>query len=208
MKIGIFGGAFNPVHNGHLFLLEQLAQFNQIDKLLIIPTANPPHKTGNNLAAAADRMNMLSLAVENAVSFKNGITDIIEISDIEFKLGGKSYTYNTLCELKKKYADDELFLFMGSDQFLAFKEWYRYSDILKLANVVAIAREVGEQEKLSRFLEENKDEFKHNASVFFTRPMIVSSTDIRSKVKNKQSISGLVPKEVENYIIEKELYSV
>ncbi|MCM1114590.1 MAG: nicotinate (nicotinamide) nucleotide adenylyltransferase [Clostridium sp.] len=206
MRIGIFGGAFNPVHNGHLFLLAYLSKASLIDKLILIPTANPPHKTNENFASAEDRFNMLSLAVKNNLDWD--IAEKIEISDIEFKLEGKSYTYNTLCKMKELYPKDDLFLFMGSDQLLYFKNWYRYKDILNLASVMTIARQENEQAELKDFLAENQEEFHNSIGILLTKPIVVSSTDIRNRIKNKESIADLVPKEVEKYILEKGLYGV
>lgn len=208
MRIGIFGGAFNPVHNGHLHLLEWLVRINQIDKLLVIPTANPPHKSDKDFADALDRFNMLELALKNKDNFDFDVTDRIEISDIEFKLTGKSYTYNTLKALKKIYPNDSFFLFMGSDQFLNFKKWYRYNDILELSAVIGFARDEEDCGKLRQYLKDNQAEFHYNADVLTAEPMVISSTDIREKVKNGKSIDGLVPKEVEEYILEKGLYRV
>ncbi len=208
MRIGIFGGAFNPVHNGHLKLIEFQIRANQLDKVIIVPTALPPHKSADHLVDAEDRMNMLSLAVRDKNNFETDVTDKLEISDIEFKLKGKSYTYNTLKKLKKVYPSDDFFLLIGSDQFLAFKSWYRYKDILKMASVVAVAREEHEQEKLRNFLLENQDDFLHNCALLIFKPVVVSSSEIREKVKNREDISSLVPEKVKEYIIEKELYIV
>ncbi len=209
MKIGIFGGAFNPVHNGHLHLMDSLVQANGIDRLIVIPTADPPHKTNENFVSAEDRFNMLSLALHNRDHFAGNITDKTEISDIEFRLKGKSYTYHTLTELKKMYPDDSFYLFMGSDQFLSFKKWYKYQEILKLAKVVGLVREDGEHEKMRKFLTENTDTLPPDRiCIDIARPLVISSSDIREKIKNGESIAGLVPENVEKYIAEKRLYYV
>ncbi|MCM1284628.1 MAG: nicotinate (nicotinamide) nucleotide adenylyltransferase [Acetobacter sp.] len=209
MRIGIFGGAFNPVHKGHLNLLELLVRINNIDKLLVIPTADPPHKSDEDFADAQDRFNMLEMALNNKDNFNFDVTDRIEISDIEFKLKGKSYTYNTLKALKQIYPFDSFFLFMGSDQFLNFTKWYKYKKILKLTNVIGLIREEGEADVLRQYMIDNKDIFPENrVGVVVTKPMVVSSTDIREKVKKGESIAELVPKEVEEYILKKGLYRV
>ena len=200
MKIGIFGGAFNPVHNGHLHLIDELSQipmqpdFKPIDKMLIIPTANPPHRTGEEFASGADRINMLSLALDNPKT---------ELCDIEFRLRGKSYTYNTVKALKKLYPNDDFYLFMGSDQLLSFKMWYKYDKILKLARVCGFSRSKEDNEKIRQFLIENED-LCINAVI--ASPIEMSSTQIREAIKNSQSITGMVPDKVEQYIKEKGLY--
>ena len=139
MRIGIYGGAFNPIHNGHLHLLDTLYRaqtpFGGLDKLLIVPTANPPHKSAGDLIPATHRIAMIRLAVESLPC-----ADKIEISTIELESREKSYTYTTLVKLKEIYPNGEFVLFIGSDQLFDFQKWYRYQDILKLAQVRAITR--------------------------------------------------------------------
>ena len=211
MKIGVFGGAFNPVHNGHLHLIEVLKRapmqpdFTFLDKIILIPTANPPHREALGFADGKDRINMLHLALGDNDLFRPDIDYNLEVSDIEFKLDGKSYTYNTLTELKRLYPEDEFYLFMGSDQLLNFKSWYRYEDILKLSYVVGFSRCESDRESIKRFLEENAD-LKDRMFVVSAKPFEASSTDIRERLKNGESVEGLIPKSVENYIKEHGLY--
>ena len=136
MKIGIFGGAFNPIHNGHLHLLDELYRaeipFGQFDKLLIIPTANPPHKSSDGLISAEHRIAMIKLAIKELE-----YADNIEISSIELESTEKSYTYTTLVKLKKIYPDAEFVLFIGSDQLFYFPKWYRYKELAGINALVA-----------------------------------------------------------------------
>ena len=196
MKIGIFGGAFNPVHNGHVQLMKSYLDYLGLEKLIIIPTAVPPHKTGAYLVSEEDRLNMLQLLAEDEPRF--------EVSDIEFRREGKSYTYLTLCELKKLYPDGEFYLIIGSDQYLVFNTWYKPDEILALATVCTMAREQGDLEKLYAYRNENvnmKDSIIVEFDIFEA-----SSTDIRRRIKEGKSIKGLVPKAVEKYIKEHKLY--
>ena len=183
MKIGIFGGAFNPIHNGHLHLLDEFYRaempFGQFDKLLIIPTANPPHKSSDGLISAEHR--------------------IAELESTE-----KSYTYTTLVKLKKIYPDAEFVLFIGSDQLFYFPKWYRYKDILKLAEVRAITRQECERQAVADFLAKDKEFAGINALV--AKPVVVSSTQIRQMVSKGESIADLVPPSVNGYIKEHRLY--
>ena len=204
MRIGIFGGAFNPVHNGHLHLIDEMyrcvsSSEGEIDKLLIIPTANPPHKSSEGLVDEKHRIAMLELAIKELEFAKN-----IEISTIELESKEKSYTYLTLKKLKKIYPNDSLILFIGSDQLFYFQKWYRYKDILKLAQVRAITREECERQKVSDFLLQNKD--LEGVNVLVTKPVVVSSTDIRNRIANGESIDELVPLSVAQYIKENGLY--
>ena len=187
MRIGIYGGAFNPIHNGHLHLLDTLYRaqtpFGGLDKLLIVPTANPPHKSAGDLIPATHRIAMIRLAVESLPC-----ADKIEISTIELESREKSYTY----------------LFIGSDQLFDFQKWYRYQDILKLAQVRAITRQECQRQAVADFLTRNKD--LAGISVLVAKPVVVSSTQIRQRVAQGEGIADLVPAAVADYIQEKGLY--
>lgn len=196
MRIGIFGGAFNPVHNGHLKLANAyLAELN-LDKMIFIPTAVPPHKTSEGLISGEHRINMLKSAITNNERF--------EISDIEFKRKGKSYSYDTICQLKKFYTNDEFYLIIGSDQFFYFHNWYRAGDILDMVTVCTAAREDNEYNMLCNYKNSNDDMKKCIISNFDV--FEISSSAIRNLILNGESISGLVPMEVEKYIKENKLY--
>lgn len=198
MNIGIFGGAFNPIHNGHLNLADIYYKNLHLDKLIFIPTCKPPHKTDECLASGEDRVNMLKLAIESLP---------YEISTVEFNRQGKSYTFDTLNELKKIYPNDRFYLIIGADQFLTFDKWYRYRDILEMVTLCTSARE-NEQEKLliSNFAKELGIEDNYYLS---TQPVLrVSSSQIRNGVKNGSDVSSLLPKKVLKYILEKGLYGV
>lgn len=202
MNIAIFGGAFNPVHNGHVHLVNELCRVNSavdpFDRIILIPTANPPHKTANGLISGEDRINMLKLAFEDF--------DNVEISTIEFESKEKSYTYQTLKKLKKLYPNDDLNLLIGSDQLFNFDKWYKYDEILKMASVHAITREESERQAVADFLNDNKDNPLSSIAVLVAKPVVMSSTFVRNSVKNGESISGMVPKGVEEYIKEHRLY--
>jgi nicotinate-nucleotide adenylyltransferase len=196
MKTGIFGGAFNPVHNGHVNLAKSYIDILGLDRLLIIPTANPPHRDDNGFASAEDRLSMLSLAFEG--------TKKAEISDIEFTLGDKSYTYNTLTALRKMYPGDEFYLIIGQDQFLYFDKWYRFRDILDMATLCTAPREDDSRRAIIDFAENTLNLGSYYLADF--APYIVSSSEIREKIKSGESITGLVPDAVEEYINSKGLY--
>lgn len=196
MKIGIFGGAFNPVHNGHLKLADAYLTELKLDKIIFIPTAVPPHKTSEGLISGEHRINMLKSAITKNESF--------EVSDIEFKRTGKSYSYDTICRLKKVYTNDELYLIIGSDQFFSFHNWYRALDILNMVTVCTAAREENEYNMLCNY--KNSHEDMKNCILSNFDVFEVSSTDIRNRIKNGESISPFVPKEVEQYIKENNLY--
>ena len=132
MRIGIYGGAFNPVHKGHVKLAEEVKTKADLDRIIIMPSGVSPHKSSDTLIGSEHRFKMCELAFEGE--------DYI-ISDLEIKREGKSYTVDTVTELKKIYPDDELYLIMGSDMLLCFHRWYRYEDILSVSKIVATTRQ-------------------------------------------------------------------
>ena len=210
MKIGIYGGAFNPVHNGHLNLIDVLSRvpmhpdFKNLDKFIIVPTADPPHRSGADFASGIDMVNMLKIAIKNNDVFDKSVSyKRFEISDIEFSMVGKSYTYNTIKALKGLYPEDEFYLFMGSDQLFNFREWYKYNKILKMAHIVGFGRCKEDNEKIKQFLIDNKD---LGADAVYYSPIEVSSSQIRARIKNGESLEGLVPDGVAEYIREHGLY--
>lgn len=201
IKTGIFGGAFNPIHNGHLNLAKKYLEVLNLDRIIFIPTALPPHKTDRFLASKEDRFNMLELAISDCEEF--------EISDIEFQRQGKSYTYDTLCLLREKYPNDDFYLIIGADQFLTFNLWYRYRDILDIASICTAARENGNQrEKIIDFSNKLDGLDKNRFHLLNSDAVEVSSSQVREKIKKGEDVSSLIPEKVYNYIVEKGLYSV
>ncbi len=199
MRIGIFGGAFNPVHNGHINLAKSYLESLSLDKLLVVPTANPPHKSAEGLADEADRLNMLSIAFK---AFER-----VEISDIEFQRKEKSYTYDTITELRKSYPEDEFFLIIGNDQFLSFDKWYKYNELLSEVVLCTAAREENKKEEIISFAEKLLNG-KSDYYLAAFEPIVISSSEIREKITNQDDISGFVPADVCKYIKDKGLYIV
>ena len=198
MKIGIFGGAFNPVHNGHMHLANAYYNELKLDKLIFIPTAKPPHKTSEHFVSSDDRINMLSLAIGEKP---------YEISTIELERNEVSYTYDTLILLKKEYPDDKLFLIVGSDQFFYFDKWYRYREILNMVTLCTLARENDEERK--KIVEYAKKLGIDKDFCLLNTPVLkVDSTEIRNSIKTGEDVSSLLPNGVLEYIKEKGLYSV
>ncbi|MBQ3470913.1 MAG: nicotinate (nicotinamide) nucleotide adenylyltransferase [Clostridia bacterium] len=196
MKTGIFGGAFNPVHNGHLHLVKNYVDLLGLDRVLLIPTSVPPHKTADGLIAGEHRINMLRLATEG--------DDRFEVSDIEFRRGGNSYTYDTLCALREMYPDDSFYLIVGSDQYLTFDKWYRAADIADMVSICAAAREKDKYEQMLEF--KAKNDFLNSSVITQLKVVEVSSTAVRNAVKNGESIADMVPPAVEKYIRDNRLY--
>lgn len=196
LRAGIYGGAFNPVHNGHINLAKRFIEIARLDKLFVVPTSVPPHKSGDSLVSGEDRLNMLSLAFED--------NDKIEISDAEFKRQGKSYTYDTVMQFRKEYPNADFYLLVGQDQFLSFDKWYRFQDILKETTLCTAAREENSKELLFEFAENTLG--ISNCIIADFEPIVVSSSEIRDKIKNSESVQSLAPQKVLDYIENKELY--
>lgn len=195
IKIGIFGGAFNPIHKGHVNMANEAFADLKLDKMLIIPTGNPPHKNCPEVSFE-DRMEMCRLAFNENAKF--------EISDIEGKSSKKSYTINTVRALKKKYPENTMFyLLIGGDMLFYFEKWYRYEALLGECKVVAVARENSEYSDMVEYASEIGRIKVLNLSV-----TEVSSTEIREKIFTGSDVSGLVPEKVLEYIEEKKLYNI
>ncbi|MDD5501774.1 MAG: nicotinate (nicotinamide) nucleotide adenylyltransferase, partial [Candidatus Omnitrophica bacterium] len=123
MKIGVIGGTFNPVHIGHLILAEEAREKLGLDKVILIPTAMPPHKDASGIAPAEDRLKMLKLSVKGNKFFS--------VSDMEIRRRGRSYTIDTLRELKRRFARDEIYFIIGSDLLKYLNEWKDLGQILE-----------------------------------------------------------------------------
>lgn len=192
-KIGIYGGTFNPIHNGHLHLLQAALDRLRFDRVLVIPTNIPPHKVERDLASNKDRLEMVRLAVEGM--------DRVWVSDMEQRAKGKSYTILTVKKLRAMFPGAELTLLMGADMLLSFDRWHRWREILALASLAAFARSEGETELLERKAAE-----LGNTRVVRVEPLPMSSTMIREMIRRGEDISALVPEKVCAYLREKRLY--
>lgn len=191
-KTGIFGGAFNPVHNGHVRLAEEAVKQLKLRRLLIIPTYVSPHKH-TELLPYEDRAEMCRRAF--------GHIPGAEVSDIEVRLGGTSYSINTIRALKELYPDENFFLLIGGDMLFSFDKWYRYESILKEVKVCAAARDGDSLADMMEYANE-----LGRIKVLPTQVVEMSSTEVREKAAAGGDISAMVPAGVAEYIREKGLY--
>lgn len=199
MKIGIFGGTFNPVHNGHFNCLVSVMNKMKFDKMIVLPDRIPPHKQAVSLASGEDRLNMCKLAF-------NGVQGV-ECSDWELKQAGKSYTVLTLRHFKKKYPNDKLFFLMGSDMLLSFDKWYCYEEILSLATLVCVSRK---SEDTCGKLAKCADKLMAvggEVVIVETEPIEISSSQIRDKIFKNLDYTCYLNKNVVQYISERNLYN-
>lgn len=195
IKTGIFGGAFNPPHKGHINLAKEAIEQLKLRKLLIIPTFESPHKA-TKLAPFEERAEMCRRAF-------SGISDKceVEICEIERELGGISYTINTLRALKNRYTDARFFLLIGGDMLFSFTDWYKYESILKECEVCAAARG---GDNFSEMLEYATEVGR--IKVLPTNVVDISSTEIREKIQKGEDASEWITEDVRGYIEEKGLY--
>ncbi|MDD5006058.1 MAG: nicotinate-nucleotide adenylyltransferase [Candidatus Omnitrophica bacterium] len=187
MRIGIFGGTFNPIHFGHLVLAEQAFEKLNLGKVIFIPSFQPPHKNNPGVVSAVHRYKLVSLAIKGNPRF--------EISDIEIKRKGFSYLVDTLKGFKRIYPKSELFFISGSDVSGQIGKWRAINEILGLCKFV-LAKRPG-----YRLKKYNKD-----ISVISITELDISSSMIRRKIKQGQSVRYLMPMRVYKYIKNKGLY--
>ena len=216
MKIGIFGGTFNPIHYGHLRSAEEIRTMFGLDRIFFVPSGNPPLKR-KDLADAKHRHKMVRMALRGNPYF--------EVLDIECIRPGKSYTVNTLELLVKKYTDVDFYFILGIDAFLDIPNWREPEKILSLTNFIVLSRPGNNFEDLlgSPYLDIKKTglggldrggrescrpALPNIRKVFLAKvtPIGISSTDIRKSVKKGSSIKYMLPENVESYIISKSLY--
>ncbi len=199
MRIGLFGGSFDPVHLGHLILAEQCREQARLDEVWWIPTAVSPLKQQGPVASDRQRLEMLELAVAGHSAFR--------VVDVELKRGGTSYTVETLETFRQEYPDREFFLLLGSDSLASFARWRDPSRICDLATPLVYARPDASiaWNSLSPFVApEQLREFAELA--IESRLIDISSSDLRERIRQGKSIRYLVPRAVEQYITHHKLY--
>lgn len=197
-KIAVFGGTFNPVHNGHLHLADNFYKIINADKLLFIPTYVPPHKAPLELASSKDRLEMCRIAAEGTP---------FDVSDIEIKRGGESYTSDTLKSLKKIYGNNSSFyLILGEDMFITLEKWHEPEIIYSLATLCAAPRSKMGYDNLMHYAVKLRGK---GADVLIAdiEYLPISSTQVRLAAKKDKNLSEYVPKGVADYISKKHLYS-
>jgi nicotinate-nucleotide adenylyltransferase len=214
MRIGLFGGTFNPIHNGHLRAALEVQEGFKLDKCYIIPAAIPPHKELYGIANPPDRLEMVRLAVSNHPDFI--------VSDVELKRPGPSYTIDTVHYFTSALPNEtRLYLVMGFDAFLQMEIWKSYMELFQLIPFIVMARPgaTGSESKkalkvIQKYLQSTISEnYKFSPSqhcfvhekmrpvyVFDVSLLDISSTKIRELIKQGRSIKFLVPEKVEDYI--------
>ena len=196
MKIGLFGGTFDPIHIGHMILMENVINNLDLDKIYVLPNSNPPHKLENKKTALNLRLKMVNEAIKDNPK--------LEINDYDYRDNEINYTFNTINYFKKSYPNDEFFFIMGEDSFLDIEKWKNYKEILK-ENLIIFKRYSSKNFSLISKINQVR---KYNKNIYLIDNIAldISSTLIRNLVKENKSIRYLVNDEVINIIKEEKLY--
>jgi nicotinate-nucleotide adenylyltransferase len=214
MRLGLLGGTFNPIHQGHVRAAQAVLRTFELDKVYFIPAFIPPHKSSQEIVSPEHRLKMVELAVE---SFPDFIA-----SSVEIEAGGKSYSINTLEKFQQMFPGSKIYFILGIDAFLEIDTWKDYERLLEKCHFIVMSRpgydlndakcilqgrfrkkiiDIGRYLKLDQT---EKDKF--NIMLYFFEGVDVSSTEVRERVKERKSIKGLVPERVESYIKKNNLY--
>lgn len=192
VKIGIFGGTFDPVHLGHLVVAEEIREQFGLDKVIFVPAAQPPHKGPGSVTDPWVRYKMVALAIADNPHF--------EVSDIEIRHLGKSYTIDTIHELKDRYGPDyQIFFIMGADSLLEMPTWKDPEGILNSCAVIVTTRPGFDLNRVD-------PHYRNRVQLVRVTPIDISSTEIRRRVREGRSIKYLVPRKVEEYIHKERVY--
>ncbi len=190
-RIGIFGGSFDPPHVGHLIIAEEARERLNLQKVFFVPAFIPPHKPNAARSNPEHRLQMTKLAIAG--------NDALEVSDIELRRKGISYTVDTLREFKQRFSKAELFLIVGADNLLDLDSWKSPDEIRELASLAVYRRRGFDDSQKLKAMEKD---------IYFLQgtPLDFSSSEIRRRVANGKSLRYLVPEKVEQYILTHGLY--
>lgn len=197
MKVAVLGGTFNPIHYGHLRIAEEVRESLRLDKVLFMPTYITPHKTEEAITPPEVRLEMIRTAIADNPGFG--------VSEIEIRRGGRSFTVDTLRELKKK--EEDISLIIGNDSFNDITSWYEYEELFRLSSFIVVPRpghtakkpgEVLPVELARKFWYDSstgcyQNSYGNSLTYLATTLMDVSSSDIRKRVKESSSIKYLLP---------------
>ncbi len=195
-RIAVFGGSFNPIHYGHLLLADEVLEALNLDRILFVPAAVPPHKAAADLAPAADRYEMVRLATTGHPTF--------EVSDVELRRAGPSYTVDTLAELRIPGGD--LFLIVGSETFLDMLTWREPRRIAALARLVVVPRVGSAFDVESAATQKIVREIGQEPLVVRVTSLPVSASDLRRRVREGRSVAFRLPDAVIGHIRTRRLY--
>jgi len=193
LKLGIFGGTFNPIHLGHLLIAQDALETFGLSRVLFLPSARPPHKTPGYLADANHRLAMVRLAIRDNSGFF--------ASDMEIRRGGKSYTIDTVRALQHQYPRTGLYLVIGSDSLNDLHNWREATQLIRLCKIIAVQRPGEKEFRFNRKRLRGFQPLKLSA-----HPFEISSSEIRERFRRKKSNRYLLPEAVARYVAKHKLY--
>ena len=196
MKIGLFGGTFDPIHNGHLWIAKNAYETYSLDKVLFIPSGISYMKSG--VLSVSHRVNMVKLAISDYPFFS--------LSTIESDKNQNSYSYETILELKKENPNDEFFFIIGFDSLKNMVKWKNPEIIFKEVTVLVAIRDDGNIDLIKEYIDEYSKEYGACIKIIQCEKIEVSSTQIRQDIINGNDVSKMLPSKVYNYIIDNRLY--
>ncbi len=196
-KIAIMGGTFNPIHNGHLVAAEAVRQELDIDKVIFIPTGNPPHKETNPMYNEHRYLMTVFATVTNPQ---------FEVSRVELDRPGKTYAIDTVKEIKKMYKVCKLYYITGADAIAQILTWKNPKELLSQCCFVAVTRPGYDRSSLQETISNLEENYRGNIITLEIPALSISSTDIRNRVHSRKTIKYLVPESVEEYILKSDLY--
>ena len=197
MKIGIYGGSFNPVHKGHIHLAETAVRDFGLDMVYFVPSKISPHRSSEEYVSGDDRLEMLRIATSGKKFFR--------VSDYELRSDRVSYSIYTVEHFRRKFPDDELFLLVGSDMLMMFDRWYCFEKILSEVTLAVVSRNAGDIGCLRKKAGELS--VYGRIRISSALPEIVSSTEVRKKFRENSDFSCYLDENVVQYIRLKGLYS-
>lgn len=197
-KIGIMGGTFNPIHNGHLFLAENAYEQIGLDQILFMPSKNPPHKAKPNMVTDQQRVEMIQLAIQDNPHFA--------LSTLELERDGYTYTADTLTLLAKGNQEIRYYFIVGADSLFMMQQWYQPQIIFDLCTVVAAGRDQVDENKLAAQAELLKKQFHADIQLVVMPTMQIASADIRDRVTQNKTIRYYLPDQVAQFINQHQLY--
>lgn len=197
-RVGIMGGTFNPIHNGHLMLAEEALRQFLLDEVLFMPSGKSYMKADQDVQSGQTRAEMTALAIQDNPHFT--------LSSLELEHKGNTYTYQTLECLKKEFPDADYYFIMGADNLFHITQWALPERIFSNCCILAAVRDDKTADDLESQIRMLKQEYDADIRVLQTSPMNISSSDIRRKILAGESIKGEVPEAVRTYIEKKGLY--
>jgi nicotinate-nucleotide adenylyltransferase len=198
MRLGIYGGTFDPIHYGHLLLAEQCREACRLDEVWFLPAGSPPHKQGVEITPPKQRREMLELAIAGMPQFR--------ISTIELDRPGPHFTVETLSEIRHTRPGDELFLLMGRDSLAEFATWYEPERIAQLATIVAANRGRGAID-MAGVRQTLGPEIAESVQLVSMPGIDISASDLRKRAREGRSLRFQTPRAVEQYILEHAVYA-